>query len=91
MPAEVLCTHQIVKFIRLIFVGCLFIQCVTVCQPLYLAPYSAMRKKRYKPKFMFKGLKINFFRFVLGAFEKASKNGGIATKPKEYDQFAQIL
>ena len=52
------------------------------------ACYSAMHKKRYKPKFMFKGLKINLFRFFLGAFEKTSKNGDIATKPKKIDQFA---
>ena len=36
--------------------------------------YSAMHKKRYKPKSMFKGLKINLFRFFLGAFERVSKN-----------------
>ena len=46
-----------------------------------------MHKKRYKPRFMFKGLKINFFRFFLRAFERASKNGDIGTKPKEFDQF----
>ena len=44
--------------------------------------YSAMHKKRYKPKFMFKGLKINFLGFFLRAFERALKNGDIATKPK---------
>ena len=27
------------------------------------------------------------FRFFLGAFERASKNRDIATKPKEFDQF----
>ena len=53
--------------------------------------YSAMHKKRYKPKFMFKGLKINFLGFFLRAFERASKNGDIATKPKKFDQFVQIL
>ena len=50
-----------------------------------------MHKKRYKPKFMFKEIKIDFFRFFLGAFERASKNGDVATKPKEFDQFVQIL
>ena len=46
-----------------------------------------MRKKRYKPKFTFKGLKIIFFMFFLGAFERVSKDGDIATKPKEFDQY----
>ena len=50
-----------------------------------------MHKKRYKSKFMFEGPKINFFRFSLGAFERASKNRDIATKPKEFDQFVKIL
>ena len=40
---------------------------------------------------MFKGLKINLFRFFMGAFERALKNGDIATKPKEFDQFVKIL
>ena len=44
-------------------------------------------QKRYKPKFMFKGLKIYFFGFFLGAFEKALKNKNIATKPKQFDQY----
>ena len=38
---------------------------------------------------MFKGLKINIFRFILGAFKKASKNGDIATKPKDFNQFIE--
>ena len=47
--------------------------------------YSAMHKKRYKPKIMFEGFKINFFWIFLGAFERASKNEDIATKPKKFD------
>ena len=46
-----------------------------------------MQKKRYKPKFMFEGLKINIFMFFFGAFKRASKNGDIATKSKHFDQF----
>ena len=46
-----------------------------------------MHEKRYKQKFMFKGLKINFFRFLLRAFERASKNRNMDTKPKKFDQF----
>ena len=48
----------------------------------YFTHYSAMHKKRYKPKIMFEGFKINFFRIFLWAFERASKNEDIATKPK---------
>ena len=42
--------------------------------------YSAMHKKRYKPKIMFEGFKINFFRSFLGAFERASKNDVLIKK-----------
>ena len=44
--------------------------------------YSAMHKKRYKAKFMFEGLKINFFRFFFRAFERASKTETLPPSPK---------
>ena len=50
---------------------------------------SSDRVKEWKnePKFMFKGLKINFFRFFLRAFERVLRNEDISNKPKEFDQF----
>ena len=48
--------------------------------------YSAMHKKRYKSKFIFKGPKINFLKFFLRGIERALRYGDNATKPKEFDQ-----